>query len=153
MRSAFIDKLIKRMDRLEPGEVQHFLAELLREKGLLEKVFQALGIGMGKAVVDEVDGRLHRAGVLMHGGGAKIADEPSQDFDPAFFLSFQPRQLFASLRERHRRGYAAAGDRRAERVDLVILVVLRRGLETIPRLLLFADAPRLQRSRLGNAAG
>lgn len=46
MKSGFFDKLIKRMDRLEPGEVQHFLAELLREKGLLEKVFQALQEGV-----------------------------------------------------------------------------------------------------------
>ena len=46
MKSGFFDKLIKRVDRLEPGEVQHFLAELLREKGLLEKVFQALQEGV-----------------------------------------------------------------------------------------------------------
>ena len=46
MKSGFFDKLIKRMDRLEPGEVQHFLAELLREKGLLEKVFEALQEGV-----------------------------------------------------------------------------------------------------------
>ena len=30
MRSAFIDKLIKRMDRLEPGEVQGIVLELAR---------------------------------------------------------------------------------------------------------------------------
>lgn len=46
MRSAFIDKLIKRMDRLEPGEVQGVVLELLREKGLLEKVFEALQEGV-----------------------------------------------------------------------------------------------------------
>lgn len=46
MRSAFIDKLIKRMDRLEPGEVQGIVIELLREKGLLEKVFEALREGV-----------------------------------------------------------------------------------------------------------
>lgn len=46
MRSAFVDKLIKRMDRLEPGEVQHMVLELLREKGFLEKVFQALQEGV-----------------------------------------------------------------------------------------------------------
>lgn len=46
MKTAFFDKLIKRMDKLEPGEVQHFLGELLREKGLLEKVFQALQEGV-----------------------------------------------------------------------------------------------------------
>ena len=46
MKSGFFDKLIKRMDRLEPGEVQYFLAELLREKGMLEKVFEALQEGV-----------------------------------------------------------------------------------------------------------
>ncbi len=46
MRSAFIDKLIKRMDRLEPGEVQGVVLELLREKGFLEKVFEALQEGV-----------------------------------------------------------------------------------------------------------
>lgn len=46
MRSAFIDKLIKRMDRLEPGEVQGVVLELLREKGFLEKVFDALQEGV-----------------------------------------------------------------------------------------------------------
>ena len=46
MRSAFIDKLIKRMDRLEPGEVQGVVLDLLQEKGFLEKVFQALQEGV-----------------------------------------------------------------------------------------------------------
>ena len=46
MRTAFIDKLIKRMDRLEPGELQHVMLDLLREKGFLEKVFQALQEGV-----------------------------------------------------------------------------------------------------------
>lgn len=46
MRNAFFDKLIKRMDRLDPGEVQHLVLDLLQEKGLLEKVFQALQEGV-----------------------------------------------------------------------------------------------------------
>lgn len=46
MRSAFVDKFIKRMDRLEPGEVQGVVLQLLREKGFLEKVFQALQEGV-----------------------------------------------------------------------------------------------------------
>jgi PAS domain S-box-containing protein len=46
MKSGFFDKLIRRVDRLETGEVQHFLAELLQQKGLLEKVFQALQEGV-----------------------------------------------------------------------------------------------------------
>jgi two-component system, sporulation sensor kinase E len=46
MRSAFIDKLIKRMDRLEPGEVQGIVLELAREKKFQEKVFEALQEGV-----------------------------------------------------------------------------------------------------------
>jgi PAS domain S-box-containing protein len=46
MKSGFFDKLIKRVDRLDPVEAQHFLSELLREKRLLEKVFQAMQEGV-----------------------------------------------------------------------------------------------------------
>jgi PAS domain S-box-containing protein len=46
MRSAFIDKLIKRMDRLEPGEVQAVVLDLVREKKFQEKVFEALQEGV-----------------------------------------------------------------------------------------------------------
>ncbi len=46
MRSAFIDKLLKRMDRLEPSEVQGVVLELIKEKGFLEKTFQALQEGV-----------------------------------------------------------------------------------------------------------
>lgn len=46
MRSAFLDKLLKRMDRLEPGEVQSVMLELMKEKGFLEKTFQALQEGV-----------------------------------------------------------------------------------------------------------
>ncbi len=55
MKSGFFDKLIRRMDRLEPGEVQHFLAELLREKGKLEKVFEALQEGV---ILLDTEGRV-----------------------------------------------------------------------------------------------
>ncbi|MEN3940177.1 ATP-binding protein [Prosthecobacter sp. SYSU 5D2] len=46
MRSAFIDKLLKRMDRLEPAEVQSVIVDLMKEKGFLEKTFQALQEGV-----------------------------------------------------------------------------------------------------------
>jgi two-component system, sporulation sensor kinase E len=46
MRTSFVDKLIKRMDRLEPGELQQVMLDLLQEKGFLEKVFQALQEGV-----------------------------------------------------------------------------------------------------------
>ncbi len=46
MRSAFIDKLMKRMDRLEPGEIQSVVVELMKEKRFMEKTFQALQEGV-----------------------------------------------------------------------------------------------------------
>jgi PAS domain S-box-containing protein len=46
MRTSFVDKLIKRMDRLEPRELQHVMLDLLKDKGFLEKVFQALQEGI-----------------------------------------------------------------------------------------------------------
>ena len=46
MKSGFLDKLVKRMDRLEPVEVQHILLRLIHEKGFLEKVFEALQDGL-----------------------------------------------------------------------------------------------------------
>lgn len=55
MRSSFFDKLIKRMDRLEPGEVQGIMVELLKEKGFLEKVFQALQEGV---ILLDTEGRV-----------------------------------------------------------------------------------------------
>lgn len=55
MRSAFLDKLIKRMDRLEPAEIQGIMVELLKEKGFLEKVFQALQEGV---ILLDTEGRV-----------------------------------------------------------------------------------------------
>ena len=46
MKSGFFDKLVKRMDRLEPGEVQRYLLRLVQEKGFFEKVFEALQEGV-----------------------------------------------------------------------------------------------------------
>jgi PAS domain S-box-containing protein len=46
MKSGFLDKLIDRMDRVEPGEVQNYLIQLSREKGFLERVFEALQEGV-----------------------------------------------------------------------------------------------------------
>lgn len=67
MRSAFIDKLLKRMDRLEPGEVQGVVVELMREKGFLEKVFQAMQEGV---ILLDTEGRVtyvNRAAIQFFG--------------------------------------------------------------------------------------
>lgn len=46
MKSGFLEKLIERLDRVEPGEVQSLLSRLMRERGFLERVFEALREGV-----------------------------------------------------------------------------------------------------------
>jgi PAS domain S-box-containing protein len=46
MKAGFLEKLIKRVGRIEPGEVQGFLIRLMQEKGFLERVFDALQEGV-----------------------------------------------------------------------------------------------------------
>ena len=46
MKSGFIDKLLERINRVSPDEMQAHLARLLEERGLLENVFQALQEGV-----------------------------------------------------------------------------------------------------------
>jgi PAS domain S-box-containing protein len=42
MQSSFIDKLLSRLDRLSPKQVESLVDRLLRDKGFLESVFEAL---------------------------------------------------------------------------------------------------------------
>ncbi len=46
MKSSFLEKLISRLDQVEPGEVQNFVSRLVREKGFLENVFFAIREGV-----------------------------------------------------------------------------------------------------------
>ncbi len=46
MKSAFLEKLVTRLDRVEPGEVQQIVTRLIREKGFLERVFEAMREGV-----------------------------------------------------------------------------------------------------------
>ncbi|MEM9080795.1 MAG: ATP-binding protein [Verrucomicrobiota bacterium] len=46
MPSTFIDKLLSRLDRLSPKQVQSLVDRLLRDKGFLESVFEALREGV-----------------------------------------------------------------------------------------------------------
>ncbi len=46
MKSGFLDKLIARIDQVDPGEVQNLVMRLVREKGFMESVFEALQEGM-----------------------------------------------------------------------------------------------------------
>ncbi len=46
MKTGFLDKLVERLDRLDPGSVQTQFLHLAREKGLLETIFQAIQEGI-----------------------------------------------------------------------------------------------------------
>ena len=51
MKPRFVDKLIERVDRVEPGEVQAFLNRLSEESGFFKSIFDALQEGV--IVADE----------------------------------------------------------------------------------------------------
>jgi PAS domain S-box-containing protein len=46
VKSGFLEKLVARLDRVVPGDVQQLVTRLIREKGFLEKVFEALHEGV-----------------------------------------------------------------------------------------------------------
>ncbi len=46
MKSAVLEKLLTRLDQIEPGEVQALLSRLVREKGFLQRVFESLQEGL-----------------------------------------------------------------------------------------------------------
>ena len=46
LKSAVLEKILSRLDQIEPEEVQALLSRLVREKGFLQKVFEALQEGV-----------------------------------------------------------------------------------------------------------
>jgi len=46
VKSGFLEKLVTRLDRVVPGDVQQLVTRLIRDKGFLEKVFEALHEGV-----------------------------------------------------------------------------------------------------------
>jgi len=65
MKKGFIDKLIDRIDRIEPGDARQVMLRLVAEKGFLEKVFEALQEGM---VVIDPDGLV----LYLNGAAARL---------------------------------------------------------------------------------
>lgn len=55
MRKGFLDKLIDRIARVQPGEMQSYLVEIAREKGFLETIFNAILEGV---IVTDPKGRV-----------------------------------------------------------------------------------------------
>ncbi len=46
MKDGFLEKLITRLDRFSPSEIQNLVSRLVREKGFMENVFEALQEGV-----------------------------------------------------------------------------------------------------------
>ena len=46
MKSGFLEKLVARLDRVVPGDVQQIVNRLIREKGFMDQVFEALHEGV-----------------------------------------------------------------------------------------------------------
>ena len=55
MQSGFLEKLIERLDKLDPKSLQAQFLRLMQERGLLETIFQSIQEGV---VVVDADGRL-----------------------------------------------------------------------------------------------
>jgi len=67
MKSGFFDKIVRRMDRLEPADVQRYLLRLIQEKGFFEKVFEALQEGV---ILLDLEGKVtyvNRAACVLFG--------------------------------------------------------------------------------------
>ena len=55
MKSSFLDKLIGRIDRIDPESLQSYMLKLVREKGFLETVFNTIEEGI---IVTDESGRI-----------------------------------------------------------------------------------------------
>src|SRR2546430_15800131 len=55
MKAGFLDKLIERLGRIGPEEVQNYFLRLAQEKGFLETVFNAIQEGV---IVTDSNGRI-----------------------------------------------------------------------------------------------
>ena len=56
MNSGFLDKLIERIGRVRPEDVQSYLLRLADEKGFLETIFNAIHEGV---IVTDLEGRIN----------------------------------------------------------------------------------------------
>ncbi|QJE95460.1 sensor histidine kinase [Luteolibacter luteus] len=72
MKPGFLDKLLARIDRIDPAEARQLLDRLVREKGFLEQVFEALHEGV--IVLDE-DGEI----TFINGAGCRFFGVKAED--------------------------------------------------------------------------
>ena len=67
MKSGFLEKLIARLDRLDPKSVQTHFLRLAKEKGLLETIFQSIQEGVVVLAYEAEDVRAVRLGGAQRG--------------------------------------------------------------------------------------
>src|ERR1700757_169333 len=72
MKAGFLDKLIERIRRIQPEEVQNYLARLAREKGLLEPIFKAL---QESVIVPDIQGKIE----FLNAAAAQLFGVPDPD--------------------------------------------------------------------------
>src|SRR5260370_6619759 len=72
MKAGFLDKLIERIRRIQPEEVQNYLARLAHEKGFLERIFDALQEGV---IVTDTQGKIE----FMNAAAAQLFGVPDPD--------------------------------------------------------------------------
>jgi two-component system, sporulation sensor kinase E len=65
MKAGFLDKLIERIRRIQPEEVQNYLTRLANEKGFLERIFDALQEGV---IVTDMQGKIQ----FLNGAAAQL---------------------------------------------------------------------------------
>ena len=85
VKSGFLEKLVARLDRVVPGDVQQIVTRLIREKGFLAKVFEALHEGV---IILDPQGVI---GFLNHAASQFFGLDPEQATGE--FISSQIRGL------------------------------------------------------------
>src|SRR6201984_616115 len=72
MKAGFLDKLIERIRRIQPEEVQNYLARLAQEKGFLERIFDARQEGV---IVTDIQGKIE----FLNAAAAQLFGVPDPD--------------------------------------------------------------------------
>jgi two-component system, sporulation sensor kinase E len=85
VKSGFLEKLVARLDRVDHGDVQQVVNRLIREKGFLEKVFEALHEGV---IIMDAEGEI---GFVNHAACQFFGLDP--DAAMGKFISTQIRGL------------------------------------------------------------
>jgi PAS domain S-box-containing protein len=90
LKPGFLDKLLARLDRIDPAEARQLLDRLVREKGFLEQVFEALHEGV--VVLDE-DGEI----TFINGAACRFFGIDAEDAPGTPLASRVPGLDWASL--------------------------------------------------------